>query len=160
MAELPEEIRLALEADDRERLDAIVERAAVDDANILKELISDPSTPSVFRRRAMYAMSIWPGEGSAVVSLIEQGLPQFDELERITAVSALGSVGSDAAIRVMAARRRDAAPDVRRHLAKALGRIGTRAAVEQLRAIERDESVDMVRDVVTEQLRKLGPPQR
>jgi HEAT repeat protein len=158
MADLPEELQLALEADDRHRLDAIIERADPADAERLKGLIAAPETPPTYRRRAMYALSRWPGLGDEAVTLIEQNLPRFDELERITAISSLGRIGTEKAVQAILLRRDDDAPDVRRQVARELGRVATPAALEQLRILESRDKSELVREMATKQLKRLRAP--
>jgi HEAT repeat protein len=158
MADLTEELQLALEADDRHRLDALIERADPADEQGLKDLVSAPDTPETYRRRAMYALSRWPGAGDDAVAVIEQHFADFGELERITAISALGHIGTEKAVQAVLAHRDDAAPDVRRQVAKELGRVATPTALEQLREIKTKDASELVRDMATKQLQRLGTP--
>jgi HEAT repeat protein len=158
MADLPEELQLALEADDRHRLDTLIERADPADEQRLKDLVSASDTPETYRRRAMYALSRWPGASDDAVTVIEQHFASFGELERITAVSALGHIGTEKAVQAILARRDDAAPDVRRQVAKELGRVATPTALEQLREIRTKDASELVREVATKQLQQRETP--
>jgi HEAT repeat protein len=133
MIELRHELRLALEAEDRDRLERVVASGDEDDFEDLQALVRDEETPSVFRRTALYALCRWPGKDEEAVETIASVLPRLEEVERMAAVNALGRIGTEQALEVVAARADDPAPDVRWEVAKALDRIGTPSAAAALR---------------------------
>ena len=153
MIDVRDELRLALEADDRGRLDRIIAAGDEDDFEALQALVRDRETPSTFRRKALDALGRWPGKGEEAVATIEPALPQLDELERMAAIAALGRIGTEQALQVVIAYVDDPAPDVRRQVAKALDRIRTPSASAVLRDLAANERVDYVRDRAEELLR-------
>ena len=146
MIELRGELQLALQADDRERIDRVIAAGAEEDFETLQALVEDQSTPSSFRRKALDALARWPDKAEETVTTVASALPQLDEVERMGAIKALERVGNEQALEVIAAYADDPAPDVRRQVAKALARIGTPRAVEILRNLAATERVDYVRD--------------
>jgi HEAT repeat protein len=153
MIEVRDELRLALEADDRERLERVIAAGDEDDFETLQTLIRDTETPSNFRRKALYALGRWPGKDEEAVTTIASALPQLDELERMAAINALGRIGTEQALEVVIAYVDDPAPDVRRQVAKALDRISTPGAAAVLRDLAANERVAYVRDRAEELLR-------
>lgn len=145
MAELREELQLALEADDRERLEILIDEGNREDFEALKTLVEDEQTSSTFRRKAMYALGKWPDRQEEAVELIQRTLPTMDELETITAVSTLGRIGTPRARDVVLEFRDAEEPDVRRQVVNALGRIGTDEALEALRSMVDREEVEPIR---------------
>ena len=153
MIEVRDELQLAFEADERSRLDRIIAAGDEGDFETLQALVRDRDTPSTFRRRALDALGRWPGKDEEAVATIESALPQLDEVERITAINALGRIGTEQALEVVIAFVDDPAPDVRRQVAKALDRIRTPSAAAVLRDLAANERVDYVRDRAEELLR-------
>ncbi len=87
MAELPEDLRAALDSDDAEEFGQLLRRRRPEDFQALQELLSpEPSIPPDHRTKAMYALGRW-GDPS-VVPAIRRLLPELDERGRISAVSA------------------------------------------------------------------------
>jgi HEAT repeat protein len=159
MIEVPEELRLALEADDRDRLERVIAAGDEEDFETLQALVADGETTSSFRRRALFALGRWPGRGQAAIATIRSSLPRLDEVERMGAINALGRIGTEQALDVVVAYVHDPAADVRRQVAKALDRIGTPRAAAALRDLAASERVDYVRDRAEELLRgKRGTP--
>jgi HEAT repeat protein len=153
MVEVRDELRLALEADDRGRLERIIAAGDEDDFETLQALLGDSDAPSNYRRKALYAVGRWPGKGEEAVATIESTLPQLDEVERMAAINSLGRIGTEQALEVVIAYVDDPAPDVRRQVAKALDRIRTPSAAAVLRDLAANERVDYVRDRAQELLR-------
>lgn len=152
MIEIPEYLELALAADDRDRLQRIIERAAPDDFALLQALVADDDTPPNYRRKAMFALGQWPGRNDEAVATIAAALPELTELERITAVDALGRIGTEAALDVVLNCVEDDEPDVRRQVVKALDEIGSGRAVAALDRIAASENVDYVRALAEEKV--------
>ena len=145
MTTLHEELELALEADDRARLERIIEDADPDDYRTLRELVRDPGTPEMYRRRALYAIGKWPDRDEEAVAEIADVLPELGELERVTAISTLGRIGSDEAKEVLLQYRDDDAPDVRRQVVASLARLPDERAVETLHSMAEDDESEAVR---------------
>lgn len=145
MIQLSEELELALEADDRARLEQVIEAAEPDDYRTLRELVRDPGTPEMHRRRALYAIGKWPDRDEDAVTEIAAVLPDLGELERITAISTLGRIGSPEAKEVLLEYRDDDAPDVRRQVASSLARYPDDRTIEALHLMAEDDESEAVR---------------
>lgn len=146
MNQLREELKLALEADDRARLEEIIEEANPDDYEALRDLVQDPGTTETYRRRALYALGNWPEREEDAVKLIAAVLPDFAELERITALSMLGRIGTPEARDVLLDFRDDEAPDVRRQVVSSLARHPDERTVKVLHEMAEDDESPIVRD--------------
>jgi HEAT repeat protein len=153
MIDMRDDLRLALEADDRDRLDRVIAAGGEDDFETLRALIVDRATPSTFRRKALYAMGRWPAKEEAAIATIGSALPRLDEVERMGAINSLGRIGTEQALDVVLPYAQDPAPDVRRQVAKALDRIGTPRAAAALRDLAAAERVDHVRNRAEDLLR-------
>jgi HEAT repeat protein len=96
------------------------------------------------------------------VPVIIERLADFDERLRITAVDALGRLGTPEAAGAVLDRAGDPSPDVRRFAAVALARIGGAAARDRLARTAEDDPADFVRRrarrAVAELDARQGPP--
>lgn len=154
MVELRKELEGALESDDLGPLERIIEQGDPDDFETLRELVRDEDTSETYRRRAMTALGKWPDRGDEAVDVIESVLPGLSEIERITAVSALGRVGTPAARDVLL-EYRDDVPDVRRQAVKALGRIRDETAETAIREMAEEDTSEMVRETALKQIQQM-----
>ena len=154
MVELRKELEGALESDDLGPLERIIERGDPDDFETLQELVQDEDTSETYRRRAMTALGKWPDREDEAVEVIEFVLPGLSEIERITAVSALGRVGTPAARDVLL-ECRDDVPDVRRQAVKALGRIRDETAATAIREMAEEDTSEMVRETALKQIQRM-----
>jgi HEAT repeat protein len=154
MVELRKELEGALESDDLGPLERIIERGDPDDFETLQELVQDEDTSETYRRRAMTALGKWPDREDEAVEVIEFVLPGLSEIERITAVSALGRVGTPAARDVLL-ECRDDVPDVRRQAVKALGRIRDETAETAIREMAEEDTSEMVRETALKQIQRM-----
>lgn len=155
MVRTTEDLRRALEADDSEELEGIIERGHPEDFEALQGLIEDEETPTIYRRRALYALGKWPDRETDSVNVIEAVLPRLTELERITAVSTLGRIGTSDARELMVSKADDDSPDVRRQVVKGLSRIADETAMDTLREFAEDDETAHVRELAQETLRRL-----
>ena len=144
MVEIREQLEKALNSDDLGPLETIVEQGNPDDFETLRELVRDEETSETYRRRAMSALGKWPDREAEAAEAIESVLPRLTELERITAVSALGRIGTPAARDILLQFRSDA-PDVRRQAVNALARIRDETAMDAIREIAEEDDSEMVR---------------
>ena len=150
--ELPEELRAALEAEEGGELARLLRLKRPTDLEALRRLLSlDPSIPSDFRTKAMYALGRW-GDAS-VVPEISRLLPQLDERERISALSALGHLGTPEAAAEILPFAEDASPQVRKAATIALARTGTPKAMEKLREIAASDPLPWIREVAGRHIR-------
>jgi len=162
MIEIPRYLELALEADDRDRLERLIAEGDESDFDLLQLLVEREDTPPNYRRKAMYALGRWPDRKETAASTIAAAMPKLTELERITAVDALGRIGTDAALNAVMGYAADDDADVRRQVVKALDRIGTAPAVEALDRMAAEDNVDYVRSLAQEKAeavrRRKGDP--
>jgi HEAT repeat protein len=158
MTEVREDLQLALEADDRERLERIIAVGADSDFDTLQALVATEETPTTFRRRALYALGRWHGKEDTAVVTIESVLPRLEEVERMAAMDALGRIGTSRALDAIVAHVDDPSPEVRRLVAKSLARIGSPRAAEVLAHLTSAESVDYVRQRAEQLLRSSHQP--
>lgn len=156
MVEIRQDLKLALEADDRERLDRIIADADPDDFATLQGLIESPEASSTYRRRALYALGQWPDRGDEAATAIRAALPRLDEIERIGAVNALGRIGTPAALDAVLEYADDPAPDVRRQVATAVKRIAPPDAEQRLRQLAETDEVEHVRKHAERLLERQG----
>jgi HEAT repeat protein len=146
MAELSEELRAALEAEEAGILVQLVRRKRPEDFAALRSLLSmDPSIPSDFRTKAMYALGRW-GDPS-VVPDITRLLPELGERERIGALSALGHIGTSDAAPAIVKFADDPSPQVRKAAAVALSRVATPEAAAKLRDLAANDPLPWVREL-------------
>ena len=98
MAQLSEKLLRALEADDSCELDELIQEGKQEDFEALQGLLSldDPSVKPEHRTRAIYALGRWgdPAPATAIANI----LPQLDEAGRISAIDALGRLGTEEAL--------------------------------------------------------------
>jgi HEAT repeat protein len=99
----------------------------------------------------MSALGKWPDREAEAAEAIESVLPRLTELERITAVSALGRIGTPAARDILLQFRSDA-PDVRRQAVNALARIRDETAMDAIREMAEEDDSEMVREKAQEML--------
>jgi HEAT repeat protein len=151
MVEIREQLEKALKSDDLGPLETIVEQGNPDDFETLRELVRDEETSDTYRRRAMSALGKWPDREAEAAEAIESVLPRLTELERITAVSALGRIGTPAARDILLQFRSDA-PDVRRQAVNALARIRDETAMDAIREMAEEDDSEMVREKAQEML--------
>lgn len=156
MIGIPDYLELALEADDRDRLQRIIIEARAADFALLQALVEDADTPPIYRRKAMYALGRWPDRNAAAVATIAAALPHLNELERMTAVDTLGRIGTNAALNMVLDCVVDDDADVRRQVVKALGRIGTTPAIMALKHIAATDRADDVRILALETVQVAG----
>lgn len=146
MAEMPEDLRQALDADDALELDQLLRRRRPEHLRALQTLLTtDPSVPPDHRTKALYALGLWGDP--AVVPAITRLLPQLDERGRMSALSALGRLGTPEAVAAVIEHTDEQSPQVRKIAVLALSKSPTPEARQKLREIARTDRVKWVRDV-------------
>ncbi len=146
MADLPEALRAALEAEESGELVRLLGRKRPEDFAALRELLAlDASIPSDFRTKAMFALGRW-GDPSVVPDIIRL-LPNLAERERISALAALGHLGRPEAVPAILESADDASPQVRKAATLALRRISTPETVAKLKDIAAKDPVSWIRDL-------------
>jgi HEAT repeat protein len=152
VAELPNELRRALEAEESGELDRLVrQRRSVDLEALRSLLLPDSAVPSDFRMKAMYALGRW-GDPSTVPD-IRNVLPLLNDRETITALTALGHIGTPEAASVILEFADDSSPQVRKSAAIALSRTGTPEALAKVRNMAANDPLPWVREVAGRRVR-------
>ncbi len=151
MADLPDELREALEAEEGGDLDRLIGRRQPGDFEALQSLLSlDPSIPPDFRTKAMYALGRW-GDTSVAPDIVRL-MPDLDDRGRISALSALGHLGESEAIDAISEFVDDPSPQVRKSATLALSRIGTPEATAKLGEIAVNDPEPWIRNLAARQI--------
>jgi HEAT repeat protein len=151
MAELPNEVFEALEADDAEELNALMKRRRPTHFRALQSLLTtDPSVPSHHRTKALHALGRW-GDPVVVPAIIDL-LPHLDDRERMSALNALGHLGTPEAVTAVIKHAEDASPQVRKMAVLALRRAATPVARDKLRELSTEDPVDWIRDLAAREI--------
>jgi HEAT repeat protein len=142
---LSQELVVALEADEAEQLDDVIEKRRPEDFDALRKLATGERVEQSYRTRALYALGRWadPSVVDAIVSL----LPHLEEAERIAAVEALGRLSTQEALDAIRARSRDPSPRVRKFVVEALARSADPRSAGILREIAATDPEEWVRNV-------------
>jgi HEAT repeat protein len=152
MADLSEELRAALEAEESGELVQLLGRRRPEDFAALRELLLfDASIPTDFRMKAMFALGRW-GDPSVIPDIIRL-LPDLGERERISALAALGHLARPEAVPAILEFADDASPQVRKAAALALSRISTPEATAKLKDIAAKDPVSWIRDLAARRAR-------
>ncbi len=150
MTALPKNLRDALESDEAGDLTQLIRSRQPHDFEMLRSLLSlDSSIPPDFRTKAMYALARW-GDASVVPDIV-QLLPQLDKHECISALSALGRLGTQEATAAILEYTDDPSPQVRKTAALALRRIGTPEASAKLNELAANDPLPWIRDLAARQ---------
>jgi len=151
MTDMREELRQALEADESCDLDAIIRQRSPQDFEDLRRLLSgDAAVEPLYRAGAIYALGRWGDP--AVAGAIRDLLPSLGHDERITAIDALGRLGTKEAVDGILGYASDESLLVRKFVARALARINTPRARAGLSEIERTDSSEYIRSLAAGQL--------
>jgi HEAT repeat protein len=143
---LSDNVRTALESDDRHEIDELVKARRQADFAELAELLSpEVSVPSDYRSKALYALG--RSKDPSFVPAIRRLLPELNERGRISAIDALGRLGTPEAIAEISAQRADESPQVRKFVVLALKRSRTREARRAVTEIAADDPEEWVRDL-------------
>jgi HEAT repeat protein len=146
MVELPEDLRVALDADDAEEFGQLLRRRQPEHFQALQTLLStEPSIPADYRTKALYALGRW-GDPS-VVPAIRRLLPELDERGRISAVSARGHLGTPEAIAAVIEHADDPSAQVRKAATLALARNDTPDARAKLQEVAANDPAPWIREV-------------
>ena len=140
-----EELRQALEADESGDLDVIIQQRRPEDFEALRRLLSGDAAAEPLRTWAIYALGRWGDP--AVAGAIRDLLPRLGHDERITAIDALGRLGSREAVDGILGYAHDESLPVRKFVARALARINTPQARAGLSELERTDASDYIRSL-------------
>ncbi|UCG83542.1 MAG: HEAT repeat domain-containing protein [Dehalococcoidia bacterium] len=152
MTKVSEKLVRALESDDACDLGRVIKEGKQEDFEALRSLLSlEPGIKPEHVNKAIYALGRWGDP--APVATIRSILPQLDEAGRISAIDALGRLGTKEALDGVLDHVDDSSPHVRKFVTRALGRINTPKAKAKLKEIEAKEKVDYVRATAAKYLR-------
>ena len=146
MTDMREELRQALEADESSDLDVIIHQRRPEDFEALRRLLAgDAAADPSHWAGVIYALGRWGDP--AVAGAIRDLLPRLDHDERITAIDALGRLGSREAVDGILGYAHDESLPVRKFVARALARINTPQARAGLSELERTDASDYIRSL-------------
>ena len=159
---MSDELKRALEAFEIGALDAIIEKKRPEDFRALRRLLSPAAdVKPEDRQRAIYALGRW--SDPSVVPDVAALLPSLRESHRITAIEALGRLGTKEAREAVEPFATDPSPHVRKFVVEALGRMSGSAAEAALRKIAQRDAEGWVRDLAARRMadrRKKAPVKR
>ena len=145
MVRSSEKLLKALESDCADSLSQIVKEKRQEDFEALQEYLSpEASVKPEYRTRALYALGRWGNP--KVVEGIHRLLPTLDEAGRISAVDALGRLGTEEALADILDCANDTSPQVRKFAVRALSKIHTSTARAKLEEVATRESIDYIRE--------------
>ena len=147
-------LREALESDCAHSLEPVLKNREKGDFLALQQYLSlHPSVKTKqYRAKAIYLLGRWGDP--APVNALRRILPRLDESERITAIDALGRLGTDEALTGVLAYANDSSPNIRKFVVHALARINSPTARTTLEKMSSKDSVDRVRATASKHLRR------
>lgn len=147
-------LREALESDCAHGLEPVLQTRENKDFKALQGFLSkQPSTKTKpYRAKAMYLLGRWGDP--APVKAIRRLLPRLDEMERVTAIDALGRLGTEEALQGVLKCSDDPSPQVRKFVVKALAKLNRPEATQRLKKMSSKDSVNWVRTTASKHLRK------
>lgn len=145
---LSPELKDALKAFEIGALDRIIEAKRKEDFDALRRLVSkDVDVNANDRQRAIYALGRW-GDPSVVPEIVSL-LSTLKESHCMTAIEALGRLGTNPARVAIESYASDPSPHVRKFVVEALNRLGDPAADATLLKIVQDDREAWVRDLAS-----------
>ena len=154
MAEVTETLTRALESEcARDMCEVIAKRASSDFAQ-LREVVANDKAPAQERIKAIYALGRW-GDTKAVAD-IAKAMPKLDELGTITAIDALGRLGSPAALKAVLRHTKAPSPELRKFVIRALGRFTGAEAQRTLQEMHKAEQVPHLRNLALKYVERTG----
>ena len=152
------ELRAALEAFEQGALDRVVLGKRPEDFSSLRSLvIGGTSIDPSYRQRAVQALGRW-GDSSVVGDIVQFLLsPEAKESHRITAIEALGRLGTRPAREAVELFVNHRSAQVRKFVVHALKRIGDSPALSLLRKIAKEDEVEWIRALATRALKRPTP---
>jgi HEAT repeat protein len=142
--DLPDDLHIALEADDAEPLDQLIRSGRPEIFATLRELATTFQVVNpMYRTRALYALGRLADQ--EVVPEIVDVLPRLDEPGRIAAIDALGRLQAAEGFDAIRSYADDPSPHVRKFVVEALARFQTPASTGTLRAMSESDPIDWVR---------------
>ena len=135
-----------MEADCAHSVEEVMKAKSKEDFQALQSLLSkDASVKPGQRAKVFYMLGRWGDP--APVSAIREILPRLDETEKVSALDALGRLGTKEALDGILEHTGDSSPQVRKFAARALARIDRPDAQRKLKEIQAKDPVDYVRNL-------------
>ena len=149
---IPFELERALGAFETEALDKIIAQKRPEDFQVLHNLVAlEADVNPNQRQRAIYALGRW-GDASVVPDIVKL-LPTLKESHCITALEALGRLGTQEACEAVMSFADHPSPQIRKFVVAALSRIGGPAAEERLRQMGREDREGWVRELAMKRVK-------
>ncbi len=143
MKQFSTELTNAIESDCAHSMEPLMEAKRSQDLKDMLDLLKEDVGTSNARARALYALGRW-GDPK-VVEQISEALPLFNDLERASAIDALGRLGSAPALASVISLQDDPSMQVRKFVVRALSRFKGAKAAKALKYMEENDSEDLVR---------------
>jgi HEAT repeat protein len=138
------ELTNAVESDCAHSMEQLMEAKRDQDFTGLLSLLKKDADGSYAKVKALYALGRW-GNQSAAPS-IREVIPNLNEIERLTAVDALGRLGSTDALDGVIQLREDPSPHVRKFVVKALSRFKKPKAEKELELMQNEDKEEFIRE--------------
>ena len=153
MPHLPERIQKAFDSDDPCELNSIIQEKRQEDFISIRSLI-DPQTnvDTDLRGKALYAVGRW-GDSSCVKDIVSL-LPKLDENTLISAIDALGRLGTDEALDAVTSYSKHESLQVRKFVVRAAERFPGEGARRAIERIGSDDESDVIKSLVKKVLQK------
>ncbi len=147
---LTPELKYALDSFEQGALDRVVRMKRPEDYSALCRLAAADAADPNLRQRAVQALGRW-GDTSAVADIAAFLLsPDTKESHRITAIEALGRLGTKPAREAVESFAAHPSPQVRKFVVRALGQIGDSAAKTKLRKMAESDDTEWLRELAVE----------
>jgi HEAT repeat protein len=142
----------ALQSDCARSFETVLSERNPDDFEALISIAADKTSSPAQRSTAIFLLGAW-GDIKAV-DTITSALPGLPDAEKVSALDALGRLGSPAALKAVREFTTAESPNVRKFAVHALARIGSPEALEALAEIQKREPVEYVRKAAERYLHK------
>lgn len=142
----------ALDSFEQGGLDRVVRAKRPEDYRALRALAASTSADPNLRQRAVQALGRW-GDTAAVADIAAFLLaPETKDSHRITAIEALGRLGTEPGREAVESFAEHSSAQVRKFVARALGQIGDAAARARLRKMAKGDETAWIRELAVKQV--------
>ena len=143
--DIPNDLRNALEAFESGWLLKIINENRPEVYKALKAIIDNRNEYNdSYVQKALFALGRW--KNPEIVSSINQILPDLNEIQRVTAVNALGNIGNQQALKVLVKYSNDSSAQVRSALIDALSNYKDSQAQRIILSISKNDTTEWVRN--------------
>lgn len=152
-ADIPNDLRKALEAFESGLLLDIVKDQNPENYEGLKAIIADKDKyDKSYVQKALFALGRW--QDPEIVQEIEQLLPELNEVQRVTAIHALGDIGSDQSLEILTRYFDDSSAQVRSALIDALSSYKNSGAQQLIKKLSANDSEEWLRTKAKARIKK------